>query len=106
MYRVEGYIQDVPVEMMVDSGASKLTIPTSLANSLGLKCDAPTTMVGANNRTAACRSTVKKFQIGSIILTDVAVLYAEGIDTVLMGQSVLSRLKVEQNNGALTLTEK
>lgn len=105
-YRVRGYLNDIATTMLVDTGASFVAIPSGLADKLGLGCKSLVVVNTANGRTKNCRSTVKTLRIGNFVLPDidVIVIAADSFAEVLLGQSALRRLKVEQESGEIRLT--
>ena len=93
------------MSMVVDTGADTVALPSSVAVELGLKCDQVQKMQMAQSVGTACLTNVKTVQIGDIVLHDVLVSYTPGIEGMaLLGQSALSRLKVEQSNGVMHLS--
>lgn len=103
-FRLRGSINGTPVGMMVDTGASMVSIPTPLARQLELQCYSKVPISTANGMTQACRSVVHSLQIGQLILPDVDVVVINGLHEVLLGQTALGRLKVEQSKGEIHLS--
>lgn len=103
-YRVKGFIENLPVNFVVDTGASSVSVPTKIAKWAGIGCMAPIRMNTANGVDTACRSMIKDLRIGDIVLHDVEVVIAKNLSEVLLGQSALRSLRVEQQGGVLKLS--
>jgi aspartyl protease family protein len=103
-YWLRGSINGASVAMVVDTGASFVSIPLPLAKQLGLRCYSQVAMSTANGITQNCKSVVRSVQIGSMVLPDVEVVIMNNLNVVLLGQSALGRLKVEQSNGEIRLS--
>lgn len=103
-YRVRGKIENLPVDFMVDTGASYVAIPEKMAGWAGLGCMKRVYMSTANGIATACTSMIKNLRIGDIVLHDVEVVIQKNLPEVLLGQSALRSLKVEQYEGVLKLS--
>ncbi len=103
-YWLRGSINGTSVAMVVDTGASFVSIPFPLAKQLGLRCYSQVAMSTANGITQNCKSVVRSVQIGSMVMPDVEVVIMNYLNVVLLGQSALGRLKVEQSNGEIRLS--
>jgi aspartyl protease family protein len=103
-YWLRGSISGTSVAMVVDTGASFVSIPFLLAKQLGLRCYSQVAMSTANGITQNCKSVVRSVQIGPMVLPDVEVVIMNNLNVVLLGQSALGRLKVEQSNGEIRLS--
>jgi aspartyl protease family protein len=104
-YVASGEINGAPVTFLLDTGATDVALPTTLARRLGLKQGAPMTMITANGPTMGYQTRLDSVRLGSIVLHDVAASYSDGIeaDTVLLGMSFLKRLDFTQREGKLIL---
>lgn len=104
-YLLMGTIDGYPTPMLVDTGAFMVSISPSLAQKIGAKCESPVTVNTAGGTSAVCTSRVHLIKLGSITLTDVEIIIMPDLKTeVLLGQSALKRLKVEQVNGEIRLS--
>lgn len=110
-YSVDALIDGVNVHMLVDTGATMVTISASLADRIGLT---PTpgapkwTMRTANGESTATPVKLKNVSLGSIFMNDVDALIVDRSagDVNLLGASFLKRLaSVEQRNGSLILRQ-
>jgi aspartyl protease family protein len=103
-YWLRGSINGTSVAMVVDTGASFVSIPLQLAKQLGLRCYSQLALNTANGITQNCKSVVHSVQVGPMVLPDVDVVIMNDLNVVLLGQSALGRLKVEQSNGEIRLS--
>lgn len=104
-YILTGTIDGYPTPMLVDTGAFMVSIPPSLAQKIGAKCESSGTVNTAGGISAVCTSRVHSIKLGSITLTNVEIMIMPDLKTeVLLGQSALNRLKVEQANGEIRLS--
>lgn len=104
IYHIKGSIENLPVDFVIDTGATSVAIPTKLAEWAGIGCMKRIRMSTANGTATACTSMIKNLHIGEIVLHDVEAVIAENLSEVLLGQSALRSLKVEQQGGALKLS--
>lgn len=103
-YRVKGFIENLPVNFVVDTGASSVVIPEKMAKWAGIGCMNKVRINTANGMDTACGSMIKNLRIGDIALHDVEVVIAKNLSEVLLGQSALRSLRVEQHGGVLKLS--
>ena len=104
-YLLMGTIDGYPTPMLIDTGAFLVSIPPSLAQKIGAKCESSGIVNTAGGTSAMCRSRVHSIKLGSITLTDVEIMIMPDLKTeVLLGQSALKRLKVEQAKGEIRLS--
>jgi len=103
-YFTMGSIEGYTVNMLVDTGAFMLTLPAAFAQKIGVRCGAAVMTVTGNGTVQGCKSTVRSIKIGSIALSNVEVLILPNVNAVLLGQSALKRLKVEQSNDQIRLS--
>ncbi|WP_341960341.1 TIGR02281 family clan AA aspartic protease [Pseudomonas sp. RC10] len=102
-----GQINAHPVEFMLDTGATNVAIPEGVAQTLRLERGAKVEVSTANGRTDAFRTTLKRLQIGDIVLNDVRALVVPGLDgdQVLLGMSAIQQLEFTQRGGTLLLRQ-
>ncbi|MEP2705787.1 MAG: TIGR02281 family clan AA aspartic protease [Roseibium sp.] len=110
------YVTDVElngrlVEMLVDTGASRIALPVSVAEEIGifLKRKDFTFRIGtANGDTLGARVMIDRMEIGSIYLKniDAMVLQDESLSTPLLGMSALNKLdRFDFSDGTLVLVQ-
>lgn len=103
----DGLINGQAVHFLLDTGATDVAIPESLARQFNLERGAPVTLSTANGRTEGYRTRLDSLQLGDILLRDVRALVVPGLDgeQVLLGMSALKRLEFTQRGGTLLLRQ-
>jgi len=103
----DGAINGQLVHFMLDTGATDVAIPESLARGLDLQRGTPVTLSTANGRTEGYRTRLDSLQLGDIRLHNVRALVVPGLDgqTVLLGMSALKQLEFTQRGGTMLLRQ-
>ncbi|MDX1656731.1 MAG: CvpA family protein [Candidatus Competibacteraceae bacterium] len=101
------YVNGLPVEVLVDTGATVMMIPAHLGARLGeLPAYEPFNAKTVTGEVTARRTVIDALKIGPVVLHDVeASLVASPHDTVLLGMSVLNRLSFQQLPDGLLLEQ-
>ena len=102
-----GHINGQPVDFMLDTGATDVSIPASLAERLKLEKGLGVTLSTANGLSQGYRTRIDRLQLGDIVLRDVRALVAPGLDgnQVLLGMSALNKLEFTQRGGTMLLRQ-
>ena len=102
-----GQINGQPVDFMLDTGATDVSIPADLARRLKLEEGFGVTLSTANGLTQGYRTRIERLQLGDIVLRDVRALVAPGLhgDQVLLGMSALNKLEFTQRGGTMLLRQ-
>jgi aspartyl protease family protein len=102
-----GQINARPVQFMLDTGATNVAVPESVAETLRLERGERVQVSTANGRTDAFRTTLQRLQIGDIVLNNVRALVVPGLDgeQVLLGMSAVKQLEFTQRGGTLLLRQ-
>lgn len=105
-YVVKGTADGVPLEFLIDSGATNIVLTKSAAGRLNvgpLHFDTPTST--ANGRVQNAQVTIHKLTVGSFTVTDVPALVNGGeLEEPLLGMTWLGLFRsVEIKNGVMTL---
>jgi aspartyl protease family protein len=102
-----GQINARPVQFMLDTGATNVAVPESVAQTLRLERGERVQVSTANGRTDAFRTTLQRLQIGDIVLHNVRALVVPGLDgeQVLLGMSAVKQLEFTQRGGTLLLRQ-
>lgn len=102
-----GQINARPVQFMLDTGATNVAVPESVAQTLRLERGERVQVSTANGRTDAFRTTLQRLQIGDIVLNNVRALVVPGLDgeQVLLGMSAVKQLEFTQRGGTLLLRQ-
>lgn len=104
---VDGTINGQGVHFMLDTGATDVAIPESLAKALNLQRGSPVVLSTANGRTEGYRTRLDTLQLGDIRLQNVRALVVPGLDgeAVLLGMSALKQLEFTQRGGTMLLRQ-
>ena len=94
MFVASGRINNVPVEFLLDTGATDVAVPMDLARQLVLPKGEAVTLNTANGRALGYRTRIDRLQLGAIVLRDVRAVTAGEIDRhgVMTGRRVARRL--------------
>lgn len=102
--------QEISVELMVDTGATLVVLPRSLAPQLGILDDSlrPREIKTAAGKITADVATLPKLRLGSEEITEVETAFIEDSklgEVPLLGMNVLSRYKIvlDDESGTLVL---
>ena len=103
-------VNGVPVQMLVDTGASEVVVSASTAARLGLvpSRGSKRVMQTANGRSTASMTILRTVSLDGLYMNDVEalILAPEAGDVNLLGASFLKRLlSVEQRSGMLILRQ-
>jgi len=105
-YFVDATINDFFLNFVIDTGASAVTLPQSVAISAGLRCITKITVRTGNGNSQACTTIIQKLKFGMFTLSDVEAVIAPNLNQPLLGMNVLKRFRVEQDEGQLRLSKK
>lgn len=106
-YVATGRINGHPVELMLDTGASDVSVPAGLAAALGLERGARALYRTANGTITAYRTVLDRVELGGIVLENVRASINPAMpgDQVLLGMSFLKQLELTQRGNTLTLRQ-
>jgi aspartyl protease family protein len=104
-YVTRGEINGVPVNFLLDTGATDVAMSTATARALGLARGAPVSLSTANGVVQGYRTVLESVSVSEIRLHDVRAVVSPGIseDIVLLGMSFLKHLEIIQRDGTLLL---
>ena len=102
-----GRLNNVPVEFLLDTGATDVAVPLDLARQLALPKGVPVTLNTANGQAQGYRTHIDRLQLGAIVLRNVRAVAAPGLDgeQVLLGMSALKKLEFTQRGGTMLLRQ-
>jgi len=105
-YMAAGKINGEPVKFLVDTGATDVAIPMSVAKKIGLPIGLAFRTKTANGYGTGYETRIKTIALGDIELTDVSASVSEGLtgEEILLGMSFLRKTKVETENGVMKIT--
>lgn len=103
-YRAEAFINGVKTSVLVDTGATDVSISRDLANKLGIQSTAAIRTQTANGQAVAYMTRLTSVKLGGIEVSDVAAIIAPGLgEDMLLGMSFLNRMDVRLYNGSMTI---
>ena len=105
----EGAVNGTPIRFLVDTGASSIALPASLAQRAGIdfRKGEPGLSNTANGLVPVYRVSLATVRLGEIELSSVdAVVFEAGLDTALLGMSFLNRVDMRREGETMTLTKR
>jgi aspartyl protease family protein len=105
----EGQVDGMPMQFVVDTGATLITLPSHEANRLGLDYHKgqQTVVQTANGNVLGYRLKLDTVRVGGIAehSVDAVVLEGNGLSKALLGMSFLNRVDIKREGTNLTLTK-
>lgn len=105
-YFVPGAINGKPLTFVVDTGASVVSLPRTLAYEASMSCQDHVLMQTANGTSSVCTTVVARLKIGDFLMKDVPAIIVPNLGQPLLGMNVLQQFRIEQDNGEMRLTPK
>lgn len=106
-YVTSGMINGKPVTFMLDTGATGVAIPDSMASYLGLQRGNAFPTQTANGTSISYAAKLDSVSVGTIQLNDVSAAITPGLQTeeVLLGMSFLKHIEFTQRGDTLILRQ-
>ncbi len=106
-YVANGAINGHPVTFLLDTGATSVSVPASVARRLGLKSGAPMRANTANGTITTYATRLDNVRLGNIQLENVRADINPHMQSeeVLLGMSFLRKLEFTQRNRELTIRQ-
>ncbi len=105
-YVVTGEINNRPVEFLLDTGATDVVIPESMASQLSLQKGRAGRAMTANGPVTVFETMISQLRVGEIVLYNVPASINPGMNSgVLLGMSALSQVEFVQSGDSLTLRQ-
>lgn len=106
-YLTSGTINGIAVVFLLDTGATQVAIPETLANKIGLRKGRSFYVKTANGNTRAYRSRLKSVAIGDIVRYDLNATILSNMpgEEVLLGMNFLKHFEIIQKGKTLTLIQ-
>ena len=106
-YVFNGTVNGTPVEFILDTGATAVSISASLADHIGLEKGPQMRAITANGITRAYATQIDSLVVGQIEERNVAASIVPNLpdDQILLGMSFLKRLDFSQRDDTLILTQ-
>ena len=103
-YFVDGAINGKALNFVIDTGASFVSLPESVARAARISCKNKVDMQTANGSTDACSTTIQKLNFGPFEIKNVMAVIAPNLKQPLLGMNVLQQLKIAQEKGEMRLS--
>ena len=107
-YTVEGTINEKPVNFLVDTGASDVSVSEAFAKHAGIvECNS-SRRITANGTVDVCEAYATELTIGQFKLKNIKLTYNKGLsdDVFLLGMNVIGLFKMEQQGDVMKLSLK
>ena len=106
-YVTSGTINDVEVVFLLDTGATDIAVPESLANDIGLVKNQRIVVKTANGNTRAYRTRIASVGIGDIKLYDLNATILTNMPgkEILLGMNFLKHFEITQKGKSLTIKQ-
>jgi clan AA aspartic protease (TIGR02281 family) len=104
-YFLDSEVNGVPVKFVVDTGASVVSLPASIANAAKINCTGQIRMETANGSTPACTGVINKLKFGSFLLNDVLAAIVPNLGQPLLGMNILAQFKITQDGNTMKIAE-
>ncbi len=106
-YVANGEINGHKVKFLLDTGASDVSVPQSLAGKLGLERGQPVSYNTANGTITAYMTRIEYLRLGKVELQGVSASINpyKGDDTILLGMSFLKHLEFTQRGDTLIIRQ-
>ncbi len=104
-YVANGTINDVAVTFLLDTGATDVAIPETIATQAGLQRGTASRAATANGVVTVYSTRVDELTIGNIVLEGVNASITSSMvgNTILLGMSALKQIEFSQRGSELTL---
>jgi len=104
-YISEGTVNKQTVAFLVDTGASKVSLPPSVAKAAQLNCQDQVIIHTATGSTQGCSITIPKFKFGTFVLNNVLAFIVPNLSRPLLGMNVLQQFKIAQDQGEMRISD-
>ena len=104
-YMVPGGVNGFNVNFLVDTGATRVSVPGHIAKTIGLKPDKEIRVLTASGETNAYTTIIDSLVIAGIEFVNVkaTITPSDNSDNVLLGMSILKKFSFVQEKGVLIL---
>jgi len=104
-YVADAALNGRTVEVLLDTGATVVSVPERLARALDLRRGPAIPVETANGTITTYATRIKRIQLGGIVVHDVTAAINPRSDDVLLGMSLLKQLEFTQRGDTLTLRQ-
>ena len=106
-YLANGRINGLAVTFLLDTGATDVAIPNTIAQAAGLDAGLSGIATTANGRVKVFSTTIDQLELGNIVLNNVPASITPSMpgNTILLGMSALRQIEFTQRGDVLTLKQ-
>lgn len=106
-YVVNGLVNNYPVTFLLDTGATNVAVPKSVADAIGLEYGRQISVNTANGTAKAYITRIEQLKIGELRFSGIQATIVPGMagDELLLGMNALKQVEFSQKNGRLTLKQ-
>ncbi|MGZ8227741.1 MAG: retropepsin-like aspartic protease family protein [Methylococcaceae bacterium] len=104
-YFLDSEVNGVPVKFVVDTGATVVSLPSSVASAANIICKGQVTMETANGSTMACSTVIAKLKFGSFVVKDVTAVIVPNLAQPLLGMNILEQFNITQDGNKMKISE-
>ena len=104
-YFVDGMVDEEPVRFMIDTGATRVALPATLARRLGYYQGREVTVRTAGGEATGSEFKVRRIRFGPFVADDVTVVALIDLETPLLGMSLLQSVDLRQSGAGLELRQ-
>jgi iron donor protein CyaY len=98
-----GTIADVPVNFMVDTGATVTSISSDIARQAGVFDCHETQFQTANGAATGCIVLIPRMTVGNFVVENITVAVMPNLDTNLLGSNILRNFQVRQDGNSMLI---
>ncbi|MDD5460729.1 MAG: TIGR02281 family clan AA aspartic protease [Methylococcales bacterium] len=105
-YYLDSEVNGKRVKFVVDTGASVVSLPSSVASAANIVCNSEKiTLQTANGSILACTAVIPRLKFGSFLIKDVTAAIIPNLGQPLLGMNILKRFNIIQNDNKMKITE-
>ncbi len=105
-YFLDGEVNGIPVQFVVDTGASVVSLPSSVASAANIVCKGDRVMMQtANGSILVCTAVIAKLKFGSFLVKDVAAAIVPNLAQPLFGMNILQQFNITQDDNKMKISE-
>lgn len=103
-YFLDGKINGKALTFVVDTGASTVSLPRSIAFLARISCKEQIQLRTAGGSTSGCTAAISTLKFGPFMMKDVPAVIVPNLDQPLLGMNVLNQFRIEQSNGEMRIS--
>lgn len=103
-YFLEGAVNNKALSFVIDTGASIVSLPSTIALDAGISCKDQIVLETANGSTGACTTTIQKLKFGPFVVKDALATIVPNLSQPLLGMNILQHFNMAQANGEMRIS--